>query len=74
VGAPAVHGAALPDPPGPQRPPGRGRGPRISTARAARTAARLPHVLLGWVGEDGLPVIVPVRVAGTEERGIVLST
>ena len=29
-------------------------------------------MLLGWVGADELPVVVPVDVAGAEERGIVL--
>jgi hypothetical protein len=32
----------------------------------------LPNRLLGWVGSDGFPVIVPVEVARTEKRGIVL--
>jgi hypothetical protein len=72
-GAPQIYGAPLPtEPPEPQRPPGRGTGPRINHARAARRAARLPDVLLGWVGADRFPVAVPVEVAGTDERGIVL--
>jgi hypothetical protein len=29
-------------------------------------------VLLGWVGADRFPVVIPVEVAGTEQRGIVL--
>lgn len=71
--APEVHGATLlPDPPKPQRPPARGTGPRISHARAAKRAKRLPHVLLGWVGTDGLPVVIPVEVVGTDPGGIVL--
>jgi hypothetical protein len=72
-GAPQVYGAPLPqDPPEAQRLPARGTGSRIDHVRAARRAARLPDVLLGWVGKDGFPVVVPVRVGGTEERGIVL--
>jgi hypothetical protein len=52
-GSPEVHGASPPaSEPEPQRPPGRGTGPRINASRAARGAARLPHVLLGWVGAD----------------------
>lgn len=73
-GAPAVHGAPLPPDPPPQAPPAKGTGPRIRHRRAARRAARLPHVLLGWVGEDGFPVVVPVTVAGAEAGGIVVET
>jgi hypothetical protein len=73
-GAPEVHGAPLPsEPPEPQRPPARGTGPRIDHARAAKRATRLPNVLLGWAGADGFPLVVPVEVAGAEERGIVLA-
>jgi hypothetical protein len=70
---PEVHGAPLPaESPTPQSPPARGTGPRIEHGRAAKRAATLPDVLLGWVGADGFPVVIPVAVAGTEERGIVL--
>jgi hypothetical protein len=72
-GQPEVHGSPLPaQPPAPQRPPGRGTGPRVGQRRAARRARRLPHVLLGWVGADGCPVAAPVEAHGYEERGIVL--
>lgn len=72
-GSPEVYGAALSaEPPEPQRPPARGTGPRIDHARAASGAARLPDVLLGWVGADGFPVVVPVEVAGAQEHGIIL--
>jgi hypothetical protein len=67
------HGTPLPaDPPAPQREPKKGTAPRINAARAAKQAARLPHALLGWVGADGFPVAVPVEVAGSDERGILL--
>jgi pyridoxamine 5'-phosphate oxidase-like protein len=70
----AIHGEPLPGAsPAPQRPPGQGTGPRIRHRRAARRAARRPHVLLGWVGADGFPVVVPVAVAGVEAAGILLS-
>jgi hypothetical protein len=73
AGAPEIQGASLPaEPPPPQRPPAHGTGPRINHERAAARAARLPNVLLGWIGADGFPVIVPVRIAGTDQRGIVL--
>jgi hypothetical protein len=72
-GAPEVYGAPLPaQPPDPQAPPAKGAVPRINHRRAARRAVRRPHVLLGWVGADGLPLVAPVRVAGAEERGILL--
>jgi hypothetical protein len=70
---PELHGASLPEDPEPQRPPKNGTGPRIDHERAAKRVARLPHVLLGWVGGDGFPVVVPVTVEGTDERGIVLT-
>ncbi len=61
-GAVEVTGRPLPaDPPPPQRPPRNGTAPRIGHARAAARAARLPHVLLGWVGAGWLapPGLVP---------------
>jgi hypothetical protein len=72
-GAPEVHGTPLPSQPRPQPPPKKGTGPRINHRRAARRAARLPHVLLGWVGADGFPLAVPVEVGGPEEDGMVLA-
>ena len=72
-GEPQVYGAALPpEAPASQRPPARGTGPRINHRRAANRAARLPDVLLGWVGADGLPVVVPVEVRGTTEQWMLL--
>jgi hypothetical protein len=74
-GVPDVHGVPLPpQAPAPQRPPAGGTGPRLDLVRAAHRAARLPNVLLGWVGADGYPVVIPVTVAGTAEGGIVLRT
>jgi len=72
-GEPEVHGAARSDHARSQPPPANGSGPRTDHRRAARRASRLPNVLLGWVGGDGFPVIVPVRVEGSEERGILLA-
>jgi hypothetical protein len=74
-GASALSGAPAPaNPPEPQRPPARGTGPRIDHRRAARRAAGLPQILLGWVGADGFPVAVPVEIEAAEERGIALRT
>jgi hypothetical protein len=71
-GAPAIYGSPLPGQPASQRPPARGTGPRIDHVRAARLAARLPNLLLGWAGADGFPVVAPVAVAGCEARGVAL--
>lgn len=72
-GVPMVHGAPLPAGPAePQRPPANGTAPRVDHVRAARRAERRPNVLLGWVGADGFPIVVPVKIAGTEEGGIRL--
>jgi Pyridoxamine 5'-phosphate oxidase len=71
-GRPRVHGAPLPAEPPSQSPPGKGTAPRIDHVKAAKQAARLPDVLLGWVGGDGFPVVVPVRVGTAEERGMPL--
>jgi hypothetical protein len=72
-GAPQTYGAALPeDPPPAQRRPAKGTGPRVNHRRAARRARRRPHVLLGWLGADGLPIAIPVEVAGTEQDGVLL--
>jgi hypothetical protein len=72
-GDPEVIGTPWPgERPAPQCPPGRGTGPRINQERAARKAGKLPDTLLGWVGSDGFPVVVPVRVGAATERGIVL--
>lgn len=72
-GTPEVYGAPLPDsPPAPQRPPKGGVAPRIDHARAGARWGRLPHTLLGWVGADGLPVIVPVGLGPVGECGVVL--
>jgi hypothetical protein len=68
-----VHGAPPSEAPELQSTPRGGREPRIDQVRAARSAARLPHLLLGWVGGDGLPVVVPVEVAGTNAEGLLLN-
>jgi hypothetical protein len=70
---PNVYGKPLPtQPPTPQRPPRNGTGPRVNHRRAAKRAARLANRLLGWVGEDGFPMIVPVEIAWTEKQGVSL--
>ncbi len=73
AGVPEVTGAPLPvAAPTPQRPPAKGTAPRLDSRRAARRAARLPHVLLGWVGADGYPAAAPVEILGGDDEGIEL--
>jgi nitroimidazol reductase NimA-like FMN-containing flavoprotein (pyridoxamine 5'-phosphate oxidase superfamily) len=70
AGSPVVHGAPLPDDPAPQRAPRNGTGPRIDVERAARRLARTSHVLLGYCGGDGFPVVLPVGIAGSGPDGV----
>lgn len=72
AGRPEVFGAPLSGDPPSQSPPAKGTGPRLSAARAARASGRLSHVLLGWVGDDGFPVVAPVAVVGGGRDGIEL--
>ena len=68
-----VTGTPLPELPlADQREPAKGAGPRLDAEQAAARAARLPHVLLGWIGEDGYPMAVPVEVIGSAPEGISL--
>ncbi len=72
-GSREVFGAELPaEPPPSQSPPAKGTAPRINQTRAARQAARLPNLLIGWVDTDGLPMVIPAEVSGSNDRGIVL--
>jgi hypothetical protein len=73
AGAPAVHGApAAGDPPS-QDEPAKGAGPRLDSERAAARLRALDHCLLGYVGADGYPDVVPVEVAGAGPEGIRLA-
>jgi hypothetical protein len=71
-GEAVAHGAPLPDAAEPQAPPKNGTGPRIDHARAARRIDGLPHVLLGWVGADGFPFVVPVSVGAVSDAGFAV--
>jgi Pyridoxamine 5'-phosphate oxidase len=72
-GTPEVEGVALPaEAPPPRDRPAKGTAPRVNQARTARRAARLPNVLLGWIGADGFPFVIPVGVGATDEHGIRL--
>jgi hypothetical protein len=44
-------------------------------AEAARKhAQRLPHTLLGWIGADGLPVVIGATAVAADEAGIELDS
>lgn len=71
-GTPRIYGTPITSPPEPQRAPKNGTGPRIDQRRAATRASKLENVLLGWVGADGYPLAVPVRVRQATVHGIEL--
>jgi hypothetical protein len=73
-GEPLVSGEPLPagEPPA-QAPPRNGTEPRIDVSRALRRVAALPHVLVGWVGVDGFPLVSPAHVGEASERGIAVT-
>jgi Pyridoxamine 5'-phosphate oxidase len=72
AGEPRVLGPELPAPPPPQSPPRKGTGPRVDVARAARRLRGNAHVLLGYAGGDGLPLVVPVALERDGPDGIAL--
>jgi hypothetical protein len=74
AGAPEVGaGEPLPAQPAqPQRPPKRGIAPRIDVARATRRLRSMAHVLLGYAGADGAPVVVPVELGVEDEGGFAV--
>jgi len=70
-----VEGAPWPvDAAPPQAPPRNGTGPRVDADKAADKARALAHVLFGYRGADGFPVVVPVRVGDTGPRGFGLTS
>jgi hypothetical protein len=73
AGEPEVFGAPVATPPASQPPPKKGTTARESTSRLKRDADRLSHTLLGWIGSDGLPEVVPVSVAGADDQAVELA-
>jgi hypothetical protein len=71
-GSMTVVGPPIAEPPRSQQEPKGGVAPRVNVARLGSRLARLPHVLLGWVGSDGYPVVTSVRVSGVTKDGIRL--
>jgi hypothetical protein len=67
LGAPRAHGD-----PASQASPKNGSGPRIDVTRAVQRIGALPHALLGYLGSDGFPMIVPVRAGAASAEGIEL--
>jgi hypothetical protein len=72
AGEPVVHGAPLPSPPALQSPPKKGTGPRVDVARAAKRIGKTEHVLAGYCGGDGYPVVLPVRIEHAGADGLRL--
>ncbi|MFI7670151.1 hypothetical protein [Nocardia sp. NPDC049526] len=70
--APTVLGVPLPAPPLCQHPPTGGTRPRVDQRVAAAHARRYPNVLLGYVGSDGFPMVLPVQVTGSDPDGLEL--
>jgi hypothetical protein len=70
---PVVSGTPPAGEPDSQAPPRNGTAPRVDVERAVRRIRRLPHVLLGYLGADGFPLVVPVRVGEASTTGIALS-
>jgi hypothetical protein len=74
AGSPRVVGTPLPtEPPVPQRPPKNGTAPRVDAAKAGARVRATDHVLLGYGGADGYPVVVPVEVEGAGPEGLRLA-
>ncbi|MFF0970815.1 hypothetical protein ACWDQO_36775 [Streptomyces sp. NPDC003703] len=73
TGERATSGAAWPqEAPASQHAPAKGTGPRVDTRKLHGRLRKLPHQLLAYRGTDGYPVVVPVRVTGHSERGVLL--
>ncbi|MFX0578578.1 pyridoxamine 5'-phosphate oxidase family protein [Nocardia nepalensis] len=72
TGEPQVYGEPLPDTADSQKPPAKGTGPRVDSAKAAARAAKLPHCLLTYRQSDGYPAVVPVQVGESSSAGVNL--
>jgi len=68
-----LHGLPAPAaPPDGQAAPKGGVAPRLGARRAGARLRRLPHLLLGWLGADGFPVVAPVAVGAADRDGLTL--
>lgn len=69
TGEPHVLGAPLPaDAPASQAPPRGGTAPRVPARSYARRLERGHHRVVGWVGADGFPMLVPARLSVDEDH------
>lgn len=57
----------------PQRPPKNGTAPRIDVAHASTRLRSAAHILLGYAGADGAPIVVPVELGAVDESGIAVT-
>ena len=73
VAEPDLFGAPPAGPPGPQKAPKGGTGPRLDAAKVAGQAQRLPHTLLGWCGSGDLPEVVPATAVDGVQAGVRLA-
>jgi len=74
AGEPTASGEPLPaGDPKPQAPPKNGTGPRVDVDRVATRLHKLPHVLVGYPGADGFPLVVPVTLGATAPQGLALN-
>ncbi|SFH11308.1 pyridoxamine 5'-phosphate oxidase family protein [Streptomyces mirabilis] len=69
-----VMGAPLPTDPPLQSPPRQGTGPRVDVTKAGKHLDRVSHRLLGYRGDDGYPIIVPVEIGKPSPAGLPLSS
>jgi len=73
AGEPRVIGKPLPDgAPPPQAPPKNGTHPRLDVVVAERRLRATDHVLLGYGGADGFPVVLPVEPGARTVDGLEL--
>lgn len=54
-------------------PPAKGTSARVDPGRLVERVNRLPNTLLGCVGSDGLPFVVPVSRAEPDDGGVRLA-
>jgi hypothetical protein len=74
AGEPDVSGSELPlTEPASQTPPRNGTAPRVGVERERKRLERLRHALAGYVGADGLPLVVPVGIGKASASGIALT-
>ncbi|WP_436535291.1 hypothetical protein [Actinoplanes sp. HUAS TT8] len=56
----------------PQEPPAKGTAPRVDPAKLHKQIHKLPHQVIAFRGADGFPLVLPVRAAAPDSRGLRL--